>query len=84
MPSAWQSQGFEVTNVDFCSREVNFHKAIKESSKLMIPKIFLTDKIPKEIWNLIIYSVNTAFADLSRILYLKHKNFAPPVTKGAK
>ena len=30
------------------------------------------------------YGANTAFADLSRILYLKHKNFAPPVTKGAK
>ena len=48
LPSAWQSQGFEVTNVDFCSKEVNFHKTVKKSSKLMIPKIFLTDKIPND------------------------------------
>lgn len=46
--SAWQSQGFEITNVDFCSREVNFHKEIKKSSRLIIPKIFLTDKIPND------------------------------------
>ena len=30
------------------------------------------------------YSVNTDFVDLSHILYLKHKNFAPPITKGAE
>lgn len=48
MPSAWQSRGFEVTNVDFCGKEVNFHKAIKKSSKLMIPKILLTNEFPND------------------------------------
>ncbi len=33
--------------------------------------------------NWVLY-LNTAFVDSSHILYLKHKNFAPPVTRGAK
>ena len=45
--SAWQSMGFEIFSVDLRKQKVFFHKS-KKVSKLSIPEIFLTDKIPND------------------------------------
>ena len=45
--SSWQSSGFEIFSVDLRKQKVFFHKS-KKVSKLSIPEIFLTDKIPND------------------------------------
>ncbi len=47
LSEAWQSQHFEITLVDTEKKEIYFRKSEeKDVSKLIIPKVFLTDKIP--------------------------------------
>ncbi|MDO4200050.1 MAG: reverse transcriptase domain-containing protein [Clostridia bacterium] len=45
----WQSQNFDITLVDIKNKKIFFRKNEKKDiSKLVIPKIFLTDRIPNE------------------------------------
>ncbi len=43
---SWQSEGFEVSEIDFKKKKAYFHKTDNNRGKLSIPKVFLTDKIP--------------------------------------
>lgn len=47
LSEAWQSQHFEITLIDIGEKEIYFRRSEeKDVSKLIIPKVFLTDKIP--------------------------------------
>ena len=43
---SWQSEGFEVSEIDFKKQKAYFHKADNNRSKLNIPKVFLPIKFP--------------------------------------
>ena len=47
LSEAWQSQNFEITFVSIENQKIHFRKSEeKDTSKLTIPSVFLTDKIP--------------------------------------
>lgn len=45
--STWQSNGSEISSVDLRKQKVFFRKS-KNLSKLKIPSVFLSDKIPND------------------------------------
>lgn len=44
--NAWLNQGYEILKLDIENKKVLFKKTLPKSSKLTIPPIFLTNKIP--------------------------------------
>ena len=44
--NAWQNQNYEILKLDLDKKKVIFRRTINKSSKLNIPQVFLTNKIP--------------------------------------
>ena len=46
--NAWINQNYEILKLDLVNKKIIFRKSDKKSSKLNIPQIFLTNKIPND------------------------------------
>lgn len=44
--NAWDNQNYEILKVDIEKRKIIFRKTLKKNTKLNIPQVFLTSKIP--------------------------------------
>lgn len=44
--NAWTNQNYEILKLDLEKKKIKFRRTVKKSSKLNIPQIFLTNKIP--------------------------------------
>jgi len=44
--NAWENQNYEILRIDLEKKKITFRKTVNKTSKLNIPQIFLTNKIP--------------------------------------